>query len=448
MNDDSLFPLIDDPGRKLLEALREHPNAPRYTHVGCDRLTAHGLERVRAFETEMQTASKFWRHGEIPTWLADFAEMCYRDVPFYRRNGFVPDDFFAIPTCTRENLAREPWSFVPDPLPLDDMALYQTSGTTGHPLNIITHPEPLALYIPLIRAALATRGVRLEQANGKVAIVVVCFQKSTWTYVSVSPVLDNAGMIKINLNPADWRNPDDRAKFLDDCAPQIFTGDPISFAELIRLPLRTHPRALVSTSMVLLPGLRDQLERHFDCPVLDIYSMNETGPIAVARDDGFELLHHRLYVEILDANSAPCEPGTRGEIVVSGGINPFLPLLRYRTGDYARLEFRERELILVDLEGRRPVIFRSNDGRSINNIDISIALKPFALTQYALHQFADGALRLRVRGFITNESELRHAVLTLFGEKQSLAIEQIETFPEQNGKVVQYTSDQSPNAIP
>jgi len=34
--------------------------------------------------------------------------------------------------------------------------------------------------------------------------------------------------------------------------------------------------------MTLLPGLRQRLERRFGCPVLDIYSMNEAGPVAVA----------------------------------------------------------------------------------------------------------------------------------------------------------------------
>ena len=34
--------------------------------------------------------------------------------------------------------------------------------------------------------------------------------------------------------------------------------------------------------MSLLPGLRARLEERFKCPVLDLYSMNEAGPLAVA----------------------------------------------------------------------------------------------------------------------------------------------------------------------
>ena len=68
----------------------------------------------------------------------------------------MPASFFDIPPCVRDDLQREPWAFVSDALQLDDLVIYQTSGTTGHPLDILTHPEPLAMYVPLLRAALAT----------------------------------------------------------------------------------------------------------------------------------------------------------------------------------------------------------------------------------------------------------------------------------------------------
>lgn len=434
------YPLMNEEGRDLLREIREKPYAPRYSHQSQDRLSADGLKRVHAFEEQLKTTPIGWLPGRLPDWLKEFVDTCVNDVPFYRRYGLL-DDFNSIPTCDRMDLGREPWSFVPDSLPLDDMVLYQTSGTTGHPLNIITHPEPLSMYIPLIRTALARQGVSLDGGSKQISIVLVCYQKDTWTYASISPVLNQAGFVKINLNPHDWRSPDDRGRFLDDCNPEIYTGDPISFLELSRLSLNTHPKALVSTAMALSSTVREQLERHFNCPVIDIYSMNEAGPIAVAEAQGYALLHHRIYVEILHSDGTPCEPGERGEIVISGGFNPFLPLLRYRTGDQASLYFRGQQPILVDLEGRPPVIFRAADGHPINNIDISIALKPYALMQYSVHQFADYKLLLRIRGPFTNEAGIRETLLSIFGNEQQLSIEKMDSFPSTNGKIVQYTSD-------
>lgn len=62
------------------------------------------------------------------------------------------------------------------------------------------------------------------------------------------------------LTPTDL---DDVAKFeatcsprryLDAMAPEIVTGDPISFAALLDLPVTIRPKALVSVAMALVPG--------------------------------------------------------------------------------------------------------------------------------------------------------------------------------------------------
>lgn len=437
------FPLITDSGARRLQWLTEHPHAPRYTHPGCDKLDAGALERLRAFERELQTAPRGWAHGQTPPWLEPFAEWCYREAPFYRRHAPRPANFFDISPTRRADLNREPWSFVPDSQPLDGLLVYNTSGTTGHPLSVLSHPESVAKYLPLLRAALATRDVPLPGGSERVAVMLVCFQQRTFTYASVSMFLDEAGFAKINLHPGDWRDPDDRAKFLDDCNPEVYTGDPLSFAELARLPLTTRPRALVSTSMMLGQGWRAQLEAHFGCPVIDVYSMNESGPIAVAdaRAPFHHLLQHNLYVEILDADGAPCPPGVVGEVTLSGGFNPFLPLLRYRTGDYAALEFRGAAPVLAALEGRAPVTFRADDGRTVNNVDVSSALRRLPIAQFALHQSADGALTLRVQGSAAGEDVLRAALLSTFGRGQRLTI-LMDTPPLSNGgRLVPYTCD-------
>jgi len=175
---------------------------------------------------------------------------------------------------------------VPDSQPLDGLIVHSTSGTTGHPLKIITHPVTGACYLPLLRVALAAYGIRLTAGAGRVAYLLVGWQRKSYAYPSVVPEMDDAGCAKLNLHPADWNDPDDRAKFLDDCDPEFYTGDPLAFAEMARLPMRTKPRALISTAMMLLPALRQSLEERFGCPVIDIYSMNETGPIAYAAPDG------------------------------------------------------------------------------------------------------------------------------------------------------------------
>lgn len=441
LSDQERFPLLDEDGRKLLQWMWEHASAPLYNHKCGDMLTGEGLARIRQYEIELNIAPKGWTQDEIPAWINGFVETCLADVPFYRSRGGRADDFFTIPTCERSDLDREPWSFVPDSQPLDDLIVYDTTGTTGRPLPILSHPEVSSKYLPSLRAALRTRGVELEGGRGRVSIITVCAQNSTFTYATVSSFLDGAGFIKININPHEWRDPMDAVRFIDDCNPEIYTGDPISFMALARLPLKTRPKALASSAMTLLPGLQKELEDRFGCPVLDIYSMNESRLIAVGTHRGYEIVPHDLYVEILDPEGSRCPQGARGEIALTGGRNPFLPLLRYRTGDYAAMEFDGRVPLIIDLEGREPVAFVSPEGELINNIDVSYVLKPFALAQFSLHQNEDKSLIFKMRASDVPAGKVRAALLKLFGTNQPLTIGPLTDADTRGGKVLQYTSD-------
>jgi phenylacetate-CoA ligase len=197
--------------------------------------------------------------------------------------------------------------------------------------------------------------------------------------------------------------------------------------------------------MAMAPALRERLEARFGCPVLDLYSLNESGPVAVYDEaaGGHVLLQHRMYVEILDDAGRPVPPGERGEVTLTGGFNPCLPLLRYRTGDHASLRLTGGEPVLVGLEGRPPVRFRTAGGEWLNNIEVTHALKRYALAQFTLHQAADGALRLVFRGADARADALADAVRALFGGLPLV----VEEDGFEDGKVVQYTSD-LPGATP
>ena len=441
LTEDQRFPLLTEDGRQLLRWLQEHPNAPLYNYGCGDQLTREGLERVRAYEAELKAAQKGWSHGELPAWATNYVEMCLKQVPFYRRRNGSAEDFFSIPTTDRADLIREPWSFVPDLQPLDEMIVYDSSGTTGRPLLVPSHPEVSSKYLPALRAALARHNVALEGGKDRVSILTICAQNSTLTYASISSFLDSAAYVKINLNPADWRDAGDRARFIDSCDAEIYSGDPISFAALMKLQLATRPKALVSSAMTLLPGLKRLLEAHFNCPVIDVYSLCESRFIAARVNDEFEIIPHDLYIEILAPDGRLCQPGERGEITITGGRNPFQPLLRYRTDDYAAMEFRGSTPVLVNFEGRQPTLFIDARGRIINNINVTRALKPFPIAQFSLHQFEDRAIFLKMRGIGVDEQKVKAALLDLFGVDQTLVIGELTDENAREGKVIQYTSD-------
>jgi phenylacetate-CoA ligase len=69
------------------------------------------------------------------------------------------------------------------------------------------------------------------------------------------------------------------------------------------------------------------------------------------------------------------------------------------------------------------------------------ALKPFALPQFTLHQAADGSLRMEVRRTAIDVTQIRNALLTLFGSDQVLTMEEVDSLEGTRDKVSQYTSD-------
>ncbi len=440
LTESELFPRLNEDGRRLLRQLREHPAAPRYTHQIGDRLTPEAFQRVREFQADLETgtAIRGWSPRTPPDWWASYLAFAYRDVPFYRRRGAPPAQLADAPTTNRKDLEAEPWAFVPDSQPLDELTVYTTSGTHGRPLSVLSRVEVSAMYLPLLQWALARRSVTLEGGPGKVAIAQVCAQRFTFTFPMIATYLDQAAMVKVNLNPTEWRAPEDRARFLDDCRPEMIAGDPIGFAELLRLPMSWRPKALVSASMAMPLMLRERLEARFG-PVLDIYSITEAGPIAVEERGEWILFPRRLHVETVASDDRPSNDGELGEVALTGGFNAFLCLVRYRTGDSGSLTFRGSQPVLRDLQLRPPTVYRRADGRLLNNIDVTMALQRFGLDRFLVFQSAAGDVHLKVAGIEINEGELRKAMSDTFGEV-SLAIERM-TANEAHSHVPEHRSE-------
>jgi phenylacetate-CoA ligase len=432
------FPTLSADGQRMLEFMLRHPYAPVYRNKSGNRLLAHEVQAQRVYEREVAAASVGWRPGAAPDWVPAFVNEVHAQVPHYRALGSPPRALEDVAPVARADFAADIAQFVPDHVPLERMMHFRTTGTTGHPLLLPSHPVVAARYAAYHKRALRRLGIEPAHGRGQVGVVLLGYQKQCFTYVSVTPTMGESGLAKLNLYPDDWRDPDDRARYLDALAPEIVAGDPISFAEYLKLPLMRAPRALISVSMTLLPGLRERLERRFGCPVLDIYSLNEVGPVGVfdAALGGHLLLQPGLYVEILDRAGHPVPLGERGEIVVTGGFNFCLPLLRYRTGDFAALAFSAEGPVLADLSGRRPVRYLAR-GAWINNIDVTHALLPFAISHFNVHQHADGSVVLRLAPDAMAQADAAQSALaTLFGQ-HGVTVEVLQAAD----KTLQYTSD-------
>lgn len=447
-------PLADAPAAARVKRLREHPGAPRFNHDTGDRLLAGDLSLLDRFARELSAGRGPAAPGApSEAMLSRLAELAGR-VPSWRARLYRGLDLRRhwedVPTSSRRDLAERPWDFVPDGEPLERLVVYRTAGTTGHPISVPHHPLAVACYLPLLEEALGRHGVRVDARGLPAACFLLGSQVHTYTYATALSAWGGAGFAKLNLRDGEWPSPEARALYFDEFRPPLVNGDPVSLSEAVRLGLPKGVRAAVTTSTDLSEPLRRSLAAALGAPVVDWYSSVETGPIAYGcpRGEGLHLLPHDLFVEALDAAGRQVPDGTEGELTVSGGRNPFAPLLRYRTGDRGRLvrsacPCGDASARVVGLEGRRAVLFRSADGTPVTTVDLSRTLREFPLALHSFLQRADRSLELVVRpleGAAADPAALAAALSRFFGALP-LEVRVDPTLGADGTKVVAYRSE-------
>lgn len=208
-------------------------------------------------------------------------------------------------------------------------------------------------------------------------------------------------MARVNLDASAWRAAGDRERWLAEHDPQVVSTSTLPLVHLLDLAeagLALHPLAVVNGATHVTPAVRRRVHDVWGAPLLDLYGLRETGPVAVAGEDapGHVVVDRRVHVEVLDPAGRPVAPGERGEVVVTVDENPYLPLLRYRTGDHAALgSTADGRPVLLGLEGRAAVRYLDASGVARPSVDATQVLQAAGLVAWHVHQDAAGGVLLR-----------------------------------------------------
>lgn len=448
-------PAMTERAWRGLERVLQHPDAPRYNRTLGDRV---GPAELAAIETcRAALVSRPREAAATPSSATvDFVEglrtrlFLLDDLP----EGFdVARDFEALPTTDRDAVAHRLEDLVPRDLAIDDAIVYSTSATTGHAVIIPSHPTTVVQSLAHLERAISVNGARLDPREGVPLAVNASMQRQTYVFATTMSAWAGAVFTKLNLEPHDWAGgAASRDRFLRDYAPMFVSSEPVALAEALRLEIPLRPQVVISSAVSLRPELADQLRAAWGSVVIDLYSTTETGPVAasVPGIEGHVILMTDLFVEVLGPSGERLRDGARGEITLTGGRNPYLPLVRYRTGDYGRLatvmlpDGRPARAIL-DLEGRASVAFRATDGGRVTSVDVARRIRPLApFVQHALHQRADRSLELRLRplpGVPIPLEHFEHTLRELFGHDATIRVVLDPALGSGVGKVVAWRSD-------
>jgi phenylacetate-CoA ligase len=215
-------------------------------------------------------------------------------------------------------------------------------------------------------------------------------------------------------------------------------------------------REVRSYGETLRPALRQQLQETWGVPVTDVYSAQEVGYIALQCPEAehYHLQSEHLVIEILDEAGQPCGSGAIGRVVLTTLMNFASPLIRYALGDYVevgppcgcgrglpvirRILGRERNLIMLPDGRRHWPSFPEHDWMPIAPI------RQLQLVQKTLHHIearivAPRALTEQEQARLTNvlNASLGYPFLFTFTYHDTLA-------RGKNGKFEDFVSELSP----
>ena len=305
-------------------------------------------------------------------------------VPYYKNLGIDPstinsvNDLTRLPILDKQTIKSSPHDFRSIQYLSGAIEHFQTSGTSGKPLDIYVTLDCLQMdkaFTWLHRSWAGIQvGDRVAAFQGFPIIPVKRNKPPFWIYDSFE---DRA---IFSLQHMSKRNLPAYAKYLMKFQPRFMMGYPASLYIMALFVLDTgietiRPRAVFTGSETLLPHQRETIELAFGCKVFDHYGLTEfVANIVQCEYGNYHIKEEYGVIEILNAEGKPTAPGEAGEIVATGLNNLAMPLIRYRTGDMAIPKSGScpcgRGGALVErIMGRVEDVIVTPDGRFLSRLD-------------------------------------------------------------------------------
>jgi phenylacetate-coenzyme A ligase PaaK-like adenylate-forming protein len=274
-----------------------------------------------------------------------------RNTPFYRRSlASLPDaplaalsDIGRIPFTAPSELAAGPFGFLA--VPQDEIAhivTLRTSGSTGEAKRLFFTGGDLELTVDFFHHGMST----LVRPGQRVAVLLPCERPD-----SVGDLLIR-GLRRMDVDALAYgpvADPIDAARAIASFGANCLVGIP---TQVLAVALSQAGAALAKSGTggvesVLLStdyvprAIAGRLEERWGCRVFTHYGMTEMGlggGVECEALDGYHLREADLFFEIVDHGTGEaCPDGTAGEVVFTTLTRKGMPLIRYRTGDIARM---------------------------------------------------------------------------------------------------------------
>ncbi|MEJ2232857.1 MAG: AMP-binding protein [Syntrophobacterales bacterium] len=294
----------------------------------------------------------------------------YKNVPFYHNclgdacmdptSVRSLDDLRRLPLTGREDLGKNyPYGLFAVPL-RDIVRIHTATGTGSNPTVSGYTKSDLAMWTEMVARSLTAAGVSADD------IIQVCFDPGLANWAR--DVKGGAEAIQSSVIPMTPLEIPKQVMVMNDYKTSTLVTTPSYARQLVREMARmgVNPNSL-SLRRALLLGeslsekSRARLEAALPVQIQTDYGISEVPGPGIAYEcrelQGLHLNEDHFIAEIIDPESTdPLAAGETGELVLTTLTAKAFPLIRFRTGDRARLS-RER---LYPIQGRadRLVVIR------------------------------------------------------------------------------------------
>ncbi|HET6267878.1 MAG TPA: hypothetical protein VFG11_09180 [Acidobacteriota bacterium] len=374
----------------------------------------------------------------------------YENVPYYRslfdsagievHDINTIEDLKRIPTTTKDDLRKAGLSSTTaQNIDLSQCITHQTTGSTGKFFTVYVSRSEERIRKQIEFRSLLAMGIR---RNDRLAVLG-----------PVSPhnrrLHERLGLYR-SKNISRLLSPEEQVKQLERINPTVLWAYPtvlwgVMHAVDQQLSRIVHPRALITSSEGLNPGVRERIQADLGVEMFNFYAALEVGRIAAECTD-----HQGLHV-IADHLILECVDGDPGEVVLTGLDSFTMPFIRYRIGDLCAPVAKKCSCgsnfpLIASPIGRVNDMVRLPSGRIMTPIAFSDLLHPAEgkLDRFRVIQESPDHLILQL-AFLTKPQEeelarIRTSFANFFQESIQLEIQVLDVIRDDHVKFKAFLS--------
>jgi phenylacetate-coenzyme A ligase PaaK-like adenylate-forming protein len=321
-----------------------------------------------------------------------------------------------------------------------------SSGTTGVPLEMWFDDKYFISYFGWFRSFLRQNGINPRPSDTNM-LAITAFRKEK-DYSLIQPAVNHSLFYRVNIHESFWKSPKETVNYIAEKSPLVLCGMPTTLEMLADYMLMypaaspIMPKAIITKSELLLPETRLKLRKVFGAPVFNTYGLTEVGGVVASEcpaHSGYHINVEDYIVETVKPDGTPSGHEKEGELVITNLYHYHVPVIRYRTHDFATITRRRCKCgavtpRILKLSGRDLNRFTDARGNKYNPHDaFGLHLFRLPVTRYQLIHKVGKGLTIYYTGDrdISRHpsiKEIKREFKKLYGDREKLVIRKIDNF--------------------